>query len=166
MAFDYTTLTAQNCPWRWTLVSKHLRERDPAALAGLDSNYQNVMNYIYDNDWVESRVPTAPTSVGLAPAGPPLTVEVSWPEVIDADTYTIYWMHPYAGETAAQVIAAATTQGWVIPGVSALMAPVNLDAPPSAPPAPAPTDPVGFTVTASDAQGESPGAPPEMIPAP
>jgi hypothetical protein len=49
--FDYTQLTAQNCPNRWKVIADWLIENQPDNLAALNDNYKATMQFVYDSDF-------------------------------------------------------------------------------------------------------------------
>lgn len=57
MAFDYTQLNAENCPNRWKVIAKYLKEQGPDQLAILDDSYKAMIEHIYASDFSESNVP-------------------------------------------------------------------------------------------------------------
>ena len=144
MAYDYNELTVKNCPHRWARVAKHLEENDTAQLNALDTNYKETLQHVYNADFTEIHIPEVPTSLAAAD----LTggdANISWDVVADADSYIIYWLVSVGSETAAQIIA--TPDGSVngtTPGGTTVATTAGT---------------VRFTITATDVNGTSAGAP-------
>ena len=143
--YDYSEITAGNCPHRWAIVAKHLEENDTAQLAALDSNYKSTLEHVYNEDFTEIHVPEAPTNFTAVDGGDN-EVDITWDAVTDADSYTLYWIESPSGETAAQIIASPDGSATVtLPGGDSVV--------------------VGFgdkrfTMTATDTNGESVGSTP------
>ena len=86
MSFDYTTITEENCPWRWRRVADWLQS-DTNQLDRLSDDYKALLNFVHDKDFGDVSAPGAPSITLLSKTATSATFRIA---VADSGATKVY----------------------------------------------------------------------------